>query len=345
MGLLDVIFDGTSKAEIKAEEASRIRESNKTYDDMIDASDDYYNAKISATKEWEEKQTQLQKEQTDFTVEQIEQEKQQAEKDYIQEQSAAYADWQKQSNPYGVNAEKMATNGMTGTGFSESSLVSMYNTYQNRVAVARAAYDSAVQSFTNAIKEAQLQNSAALAEIYFTSFQQQLELSLQGFQRKNGLILEKADKKAQIESIYDQRYQDLLEQIKEENLFVAGNPDETITGPLGYYDLNPDAVDVFPDAVDAFEKNMKSTFSFDDADIVAAGGLHGAGSKNKSTMQSVMDLGYGPINAEGLDELIRSGQVEEYVGPDGVTRFRKTNRYVNTGGYYPGYMTGAAAFK
>jgi len=65
MGLLDVIFDGTSKAEIKAEEASRIRESNKTYDDMIDASDDYYNAKISATKEWEEKQTQLQKEQTD----------------------------------------------------------------------------------------------------------------------------------------------------------------------------------------------------------------------------------------------------------------------------------------
>jgi hypothetical protein len=111
----------------------------------------------------------------------------------------------------------MASAGLERTGFSESSQVSMYNTYQNRVATAREAYSRAVLNYDNAIKDAMLQNNAALAEIAYQSLQQQLELSLQGFQYKNNLILEQANKKTELDSIYYNRYQDVLQQINTEN--------------------------------------------------------------------------------------------------------------------------------
>jgi DNA polymerase III alpha subunit (gram-positive type) len=106
---------------------------------------------------------------------------------------------------------------MAGTGFSESSQVSMYNTYQNRVVTARESYNQAVMNYNNAIKDARLQNNAVLAEIAYQSLQQQLELSLQGFQYKNQLILEQANKKTELENTYYGRYMDVLNQINQEN--------------------------------------------------------------------------------------------------------------------------------
>jgi hypothetical protein len=45
-------------------------------------------------------------------------------------------------------------------------------------------------------------------------------------------------------------------------------------------------------------------------------------SQSQIDMQSVIDLGYGPISAKTLDELVRSGKVEEYE-ENGVIKFRK----------------------
>lgn len=187
------------------------------YGGMIGSTDQYFDKQIQATQDWADKQTQLQNERTDFTIEQIEQQKDQANKDYIKEQSGAYVDWQKQSNKYGVEAEKMASSGLTGTGYSESSQVSMYNTYQNRVATARESYNQAILNYNNAIKDAQLQNNAALAEIAYNALQQQLELSLQGFQYKNQLILEQANKELEIKNMYHSQWMDMLNQINTEN--------------------------------------------------------------------------------------------------------------------------------
>ena len=203
--------------KVEDDKQAELDEWNQTYSGIIDQSDKYFQDQITAVEDSAAKQTQLQNEQTDFTIKQIEQQKEQAQKDYTKEQSGAYADWQKQSNQYGVEAEKMASAGLAGTGFSESSQVSMYNTYQNRVATARESYNKAVQNYDNAIKDAQLQNSVALAEIASQSLQQQLELSLQGFQYKNQLILDQADRKAQINDRYYNRYLDTLNQINTEN--------------------------------------------------------------------------------------------------------------------------------
>jgi hypothetical protein len=213
----DINHDDKRFAEVEADKKAALNEADVTYGNMISNSDKYYQSQIDASKQWAEKQSQLQQEQTDFAIEKIEQEKAQAKKDYTKEQSGAYVDWQKQSDPYGANAERVASAGLAGSGYSESSQVSMYNTYQNRITAARESYNQAVLGYNNAITEARLQNNSILAEIAYTTLQQQLELSLQGFQYKNQLIIEKSNKKTQLNSEYYARYQDVLKQINTEN--------------------------------------------------------------------------------------------------------------------------------
>lgn len=213
----NVNYDDERFSQVEADKQTAMSELEQTYAGMIEKSDGYYQAQIDASKEWADTQSQLQQEQTDFNIQQIEQQKEQTHKDYIKEQSGAYVDWQKQSNEYGVESEKMASAGLDATGFSESSQVSMYNTYQMRVATARETFNRAVLAYDNSIQEAKLQNNAILAEIAYQALQEQLSLSLEGFQYKNQLILDQANKKIELENTYYNRWQDVLNQINTEN--------------------------------------------------------------------------------------------------------------------------------
>lgn len=213
----DINYDDERFTKVEADKQQALSELEQTYGGMIGESDKYYQAQIDASKQWADKQAEIQKANTDFAIEKVNQQKEQAHKSYLKEQAGAYTDWQKQSNQYGAKAEQMAMQGMGGTGYSESSQVSMYNTYQMRVATARESYNNAVLNYDNAIKEAQLQNNSALAEIAYKALQQQLELSLQGFQYKNQLLLEQASQKRELDNTYYGRYQDVLAQMNTEN--------------------------------------------------------------------------------------------------------------------------------
>ena len=202
---------------VEAEETKTKSEVSATYDNMVNNSDSFYDAQIDAAKEWADTQSKNQQARTDFTIETIEQQKDKAHKDYIKEQSGAYVDWQNQSAQHGVNAEKMASQGVLNSGYSESSQVSMYNTYQNRIATARESYNNAVLNYDNAIKDAQLQNNEILAQIAYTALETQLSLSLEGFQYKNQLIMDKTDKMLEIDSMYYDRWKGVLDQINTEN--------------------------------------------------------------------------------------------------------------------------------
>ena len=212
-----VNYDDKRFEQVETDKQQAMTELEQTYAGMIDKSDDFYQQQIDASKEWADKQGQLQQEQTDFTIQQIEQQKEQAQKDYTKEQSGAYVDWQKQSNPYGAAAEQMAQGGMTNTGYSESSQVAMYNAYQQRLVAAREAVNLAILNYNNGIKEARLQNSSILAEIQAQALEQQLKLALEGFQYKNNLILEQANKKIELDNEYYNRYLAVLDQLNTEN--------------------------------------------------------------------------------------------------------------------------------
>lgn len=349
----EVDFNDKRFAEVEADKNAAIKESDKMYDGMISQSDKFYQQQIDASKDWAETQKKNQQAQTDFAIEKIEQQKDQAKSDYLKEQSGAYTDWQKQSNPYGVNAEAQAAQGMTNTGYSESSQVSMYNTYQNRVATARESYTRAVLNYDNAIKDAQLQNNSALAQIAYESLQTQLELSLQGFQYKNELLTTKADKKTALENTYYGRYQDVIDQINKENSLK-----ESVR--------QHNAEMAYKEAALAEEKRQynkslalqKEQFAWQKeqaAKSSSLGGSSGEGSssstinkkyakeekrnqkdsakKQKDTavtvdMNSVLSLGYGPISASRLNELISQGLVQEYRDGNKL-KYRRTENTSN----------------
>ena len=212
-----VDYNDKQLTQIESQMSNAVKESDKTYDKMINQSDKYFNSQVDAVKQYGETQKKNQQAQTDFAIDKIEQEKDQAHKDYLKEQTASYVDWQKQSNQYGSNAEQMASSGLAHTGYSESSQVAMYNAYQNRVATARETYNRAVLNYNNSITEARLQNNSLLAEIAYNTLKTSLELSLQGFQYKNDLVLQKANTKRDIENTYYSRYQDRISQINTEN--------------------------------------------------------------------------------------------------------------------------------
>lgn len=399
----EIDYEDKRLTGIEDEKNQKLTAEETTYGGMIDNTDNFYQAQIDASKDWANQQSQIQQEQTDFTIEQIEQQKDQAQKDYTKEQAGAYVDWQKQSNEYGVNAEKMASAGLAGTGFSESSQVSMYNTYQNRVSTARESYNKAVLNYNNAIKDARLQNNAALAEIAANALQKQLELSLQGFQYKNQLISELSDKKMQIESLYNDKWKTQLDvmnkeidrtwqadqnqierdwqaeqntierewkakeaqldrdfqstqaqierKFKEEQAKLDRQHDfavinantkaekeradhehklamEKLAKQQQYEMAQLDKKLASEKALMQEEYSLKQRYS-------SSGGSGGGSddgvyqftkdppkpAQGETTMQSILNLGYGPISAEHLNQLVATGAVEEYI-KDGKKMFR-----------------------
>lgn len=306
MAAYTVDYNDKRFTEVESQKSAALKDVDKTYDSMINDSTQYFDKQIEAAEQWGETQKQNQQAQTDFAIEQIEQQKDQAHKDYLKEQSGAYVDWQKQSNDYGSNAEKMADNGLAHTGYSESSKVSMYNTYQKRVATAREAYNRAVLNYDNAIKDAQLKNSSVLAEIAYNTLMKSLELSLNGFQYKNQLVLEKANTKRAIDDTYHGRYQDVLAQINTENAlaeqirqFNASQRRSSSGGSGGSYSNNDTGL-ILKDEDDELTVDLNS----------------------------VIDLGFGPISAERLDQLVVSGAVIEYES-GGKLKYRRADNVLN----------------
>lgn len=358
----EVNYDDERFGQVEQDKSNALSDLEKTYTDLIGQSDKYYQDQINASKDWADKQSQLQQEQTDHTINQINQQKDQAKKDYIKEQSGAYVDWQKQSNQYGSEAEKMASAGLANTGYSESSQVSMYNTYQNRVTTARQAFNQAVLNYDNSIKDAQLQNSSILAEIAYNSLQQQLELSLQGFQYKNNLILEQMSKKTELENTYYNRYLDVLNQINTENAMAEDvrqfNENQTFQAAQAELDRNFQAAQAelerqhdmaMLDAQTEKEKELLEIQHQKDMEKLAqqhkndlellkkqrsySSSSSSSSSSGSSTIvnntttkePSKLDLGWGPVTDDFVARCIAAGLVTAEKGSDGKVYYYNKN--------------------
>lgn len=331
----EINYDDQRFQDVESDKKQAISELEKTYSGMRNESDSYYQAQIDASKEWEKKQTELQNQQTDFAIKEIEQQKDQAKKDYTKEQSGAYVDWQKQSNEYGAEAEQRAAQGLENTGFSESSQVSMYNNYQNRVATARESFNRIVLDFNNKITEARLQNNSALAEIAFKSLQQRLEYDLQRFQYKNTLLLEQVNKKTELEQLYHQRWQDVLDQMNTENALAEEirQFDEQMAWQKKVYN-DSKARSSGGGGGGSYRRKSSRRSSDTDKDKIEKDDNTGGPTVN---LESVKKLGYGPISASNLNSKVASGEVRETVKNNQVYVTKVSTNKANSG--YTGTAT------
>ena len=319
----DINYDDQRFTDVEADKKNAISENEKLYSGMIDDSEGYYKAQVDATKEWEKKQTELQQQKTDFAIEQIEQQKDQAKKDYTKEQSGAYVDWQKQSNEYGTNAEQEAAMGMSNTGYSESAQVSMYNAYQQRVMAAKESFNTIILNYNNAIKDARLQGNSLLAEIAYNSLQKQLELNLQGFQYKNQLLLEMADKKTELDQMYHERWQDVLGQINTENALAEEirQFNESMALEREQFEWQKSKSSSGGGGSGGSSRSSGGSPSSSDNPSQINKSSGSSGDLPEETAKSVLALGEGPLSASTVNNKVASGTVVEATSSSGNTVF------------------------
>lgn len=311
---MSVTLDEKDLEKVETQKNEALNDLNNTYDGMIND----YTAKtdklINESENWVDTQTKLQEDRLGLEIEEIENQRAKAEKDYLKEQSGAYKDWQKQSNKYGAEAERQASMGMANSGYSESSQVSMYNNYQNRVAAARQAFVRADTDYKLAMNNAKLQNDIVLAEIAYKGYQEQLAFVIESMQYKNSLLIQKTSEKRAIENTYYTRWMDLYSQLKKQELIDSQNKENQPKIDKSQVDNNAVYGPSKP-----VETPSKKTTDEDAPEFKNKDEL-------KVDMASVYALGYGRIDAARLNTLVKIGEVIEIVDPiKGVITYKKAN--------------------
>lgn len=79
----------------------------------------------------QEQQNRIINTSTEQAIADIERNKQKTDRELNKTNKVLYTDYQKQINPYGVNAERLAEQGLANSGLAETTKANYYNTYQN----------------------------------------------------------------------------------------------------------------------------------------------------------------------------------------------------------------------
>lgn len=220
--------------DVENEESAALAQNQANYNTAYDTAKNAYESAINNYDIENEnsdpyKQTQIANKALNQNLAEIEQNKSNTEKDYAKEQAGAYIDWQKQKDPYGANAEKMASAGLTNTGYSESSNTAMYVAYQNRVSVARDSFSRAMTEYENQMNQAKIANDTLLAEIAVSALQKKAELAIEWAQYENTLLQNFTNKQLAIKESYADRYSKIVSAIQEEayhNSLAIANGDK-----------------------------------------------------------------------------------------------------------------------
>lgn len=136
---------------------------------------------------------------------------------FNKEAGAAYTDYTKFVNPYGAAAEQQATEGVTGTGFSETSKVRAYGEYQRRYATAKETMEKNKISADIAISNAKLKGDIQGAQIAFDIYQQKVANTMKSFEYTSNLALQQFSMNQSIEQDFYNRGQNIQSQINLEN--------------------------------------------------------------------------------------------------------------------------------
>lgn len=217
MASYNVNYDDERFKQVENEKQSQLEQYNKAYDDLINERNTFTQQQQDYVNNWQATQEQLANDNLNHQIELYNQQKDKAERDYQKEARASYADYQKEVDKYGVSRENVVNNGLSNSGYAESSKVDMYNAYQNRLASARQSLNDIKLEFDNAIKEATLQNNATLAENALTALKQKLDIALEGFNYKDTQTQNKLTWQNNLNNTYYDRYKDVEKQINYEN--------------------------------------------------------------------------------------------------------------------------------
>lgn len=215
--MYNVDYNDERFKNVETEKQNELNKYNETYNNLINERNEFTNQQQQLVDQWENTQKEIANNNLQYQKDLIEQQRQKAEQEYQDEAKASYIDYQKEVDKYGVSRENVVSNGLSNSGYAESSKVDMYNTYQNRLGTARKSMQDANLEFNNAIRQAQLTNDETLAQNALTALQNKLDIALEGFNYKSEQENNKLNWNYNINNTYYNRYQDVEDQINYEN--------------------------------------------------------------------------------------------------------------------------------
>ena len=217
MAIYDVNYDDKRFKDVENEKQSELNKYNETYDNLINERNNFTKEQQDMVDRWENTQKDVANKNLEYQKDLIEQQRKKSEQAYQNEAKASYIDYQKEVDKYGVSRENVVNNGLSNSGYAESSKVDMYNTYQNRLGTARKSMQDAGIEFDNAIRQAQLSNDEKLAQNALTALQNKLNIALEGFNYKSDQENNRLNWNNTINNNYYNRYKDVESQINYEN--------------------------------------------------------------------------------------------------------------------------------
>jgi len=198
------------------ERQAAIDNSNKTYDDLLNQNDAYTRSNNEFLTNYQNTQNDIYDKQTAFNVGLQEQNKEKAEQEFQKEAQASKNAYYDFINPYGVQAEIQAKNGLNNSGYSETVKSQAWTTQQNRTAQARANLNNAKLQFDNAIKEAYLNNDTQKAQLALKMLEQQQQEALRSFNYRSDIGQQRLTNNQNLDTDYNNRYNTLYNQIQDE---------------------------------------------------------------------------------------------------------------------------------
>lgn len=123
--------------------------------------------------------------QTELNVAELERNKQEVDKDADKTNKALYAEYRKTSNPYGSNAENLASYGLGNSGYAETTQTNLYNTYQKNITDTLNNARDLKADFDFQISKARQTGDITLAQNALEIYNQKMQLLTQEYELRN----------------------------------------------------------------------------------------------------------------------------------------------------------------
>lgn len=201
---------------VDEQKQNALNESNNLYSGLLQDNQNLYDQQKQYLDEQLKTQNENLDKQLDFQKQQIEQQKQTAKENLATESKKALNDYTSFNNPYGYNAEAMASNGLNQSGVSETAKLGSFNTYQNRLASANKTMQDAFKTYDNDLNQAILTNDVQKAENALEALKQSLSFSESYYNNKSQIQQNQFSANQNIDTNYYNRYQDVQNQINYE---------------------------------------------------------------------------------------------------------------------------------
>lgn len=148
-----------------------------------------------------QKQNDIINRQTQMQVDSLARQKEDIDKEATQQNRALYQDYRKATNPFGQQAENLAGQGLANSGYAETTMSRLYNTYQNNIT-------STLNNARDLKADVDFQINQARQNGDITLAQNALEL----YKQKMQLLTEEYDLRNNREQFLYQKSQDALAQ-------------------------------------------------------------------------------------------------------------------------------------